>query len=116
MHRLPSILLAAALALCVGWLPAQEGPGSLFHDQVAPLLKKHCGKCHMEEKRRGGLSMNTRVNLLQGGESGPALKPGKGSLSSMIRRLRSSDPKKRMPPKGPRLKESEIAALSRWID
>ena len=45
MDRYPSILLAMALALCAGALAAQEGPGSLFHDQVAPLLKKRCGQC-----------------------------------------------------------------------
>ena len=116
MDRYPSILLAMALALCAGALAAQEGPGSLFHDQVAPLLKKRCGQCHMEEKRKGGLSMNTRVNLLQGGENGPALEPGKSALSAMIRRIRSTDPKKRMPPKGARLKKSEIDALGSWID
>ena len=108
MDRYPSILLAMALALCAGALAAQEGPGSLFHDQVAPLLKKRCGQCHMEEKRKGGLSMNTRVNLLQGGENGPALQPGKSALSAMIRRIQSTDPKKRMTPKGARLKKSEI--------
>ncbi len=116
MKRYPTTLLAAALALCAGTIAAQEGPGSLFHDQVAPLLKKRCGKCHMEEKRKGGLSMNARVNLLQGGESGPALVPGKAPLSAITRRILSTDPKKRMPPKGARLQKSEIDAISRWID
>ncbi|MFP6737400.1 MAG: DUF1553 domain-containing protein [Planctomycetota bacterium] len=116
MKRYPTTLLAAALALCACTVAAEEGPGSLFHDKVAPLLKKRCGKCHMEEKRKGGLSMNTRINLLQGGESGAALEPGKSSLSAITRRIRSTDPKKRMPPKGERLKKSEIDAISRWID
>ncbi len=116
MNRLPIIILAAALALCACTVTAQEGPGSLFHDKVAPLLKKRCGKCHMEEKRKGGFSMNTRVNFLQGGESGPALEPGKSALSAITRRIRSTDPEKRMPPKGARLKKPEIDTISRWID
>ena len=67
MYRNPDLLLAVALVLCAAVATAEEGPGSLFHDKVAPLLKKRCGKCHTEEKRKGGFSMNTRVNLLQGG-------------------------------------------------
>ena len=116
MNKLSILLLTVALAPCARGAAAEEGPGSLFHDKVAPLLKKRCGKCHMEEKRKGGFSMNTRVNFLQGGESGPALEPGKSSGSAMIKRVLSDDPKKRMPPKGERLGKGEAETLRKWID
>lgn len=116
MNRNPILLLAAALTFSCGAAAAEEGPGSLFHDKVAPLLRKRCGKCHMEEKRKSGFSMNTRVNLLQGGENGPALEPGKSAKSALIRRILSTDPKKRMPPKGERLGGNEVSALREWID
>ena len=93
MNRLPILLLAVASAFCARSAAAEEGPGSLFHDKVAPLLKKSCGKCHMEEKRKGGLSMNTRASLLAGGESGPALEPGKSARSAIIKRVLSADKK-----------------------
>ena len=116
MYRNPDLLLAVALVFCTAVATAEDGPGSLFHDKVAPLLKKRCGKCHTGEKRKGGFSMNTRVNLLQGGESGPALEPGKSAKSALIRRVLSGDPKKRMPLKGERLGKDEVEALRKWID
>ena len=116
MSRLPILLLTAALALCIRPAAAGEGPGSLFHDKVAPLLKKRCSKCHMEEKRKGGLSMNTRASLLGGGESGPALEPGKSARSAIIERVLSADAKKRMPPKGARLSNDDVDSLRKWID
>ena len=116
MNRLPILLLAVASAFCARSAAAEEGPGSLFHDKVAPLLKKSCGKCHMEEKRKGGLSMNTRASLLAGGESGPALEPGKSARSAIIKRVLSADKKKRMPPKGARLSSSDVDSLRKWID
>jgi len=116
MNRPEILLLTVALAFCARSAAAEEGPGSLFHDKVAPLLKKSCGKCHMEEKRKGGLSMNTRASLLAGGENGPALELGKSSRSAIIQRVLSADKKKRMPPKGARLSSSDIDSLRKWID
>ena len=116
MDRLPILLLTAALTLCISPAAAGDGPGSLFHDKVAPLLKKRCGKCHMEEKRKGGLSMNTRASLLAGGESGSILEPGKSARSAIIERVLSADAKKRMPPKGARLTNDDVDSLRKWID
>ena len=40
-----------------------------FVHEVAPLLKKKCGECHTGGARQGGFSINTRDDLLRGGDS-----------------------------------------------
>src|SRR5688572_24018004 len=93
-----SILMAA------GALVAAE-PVDFAHD-VVPILRKHCGQCHLGDKHEGGLSLNTRASLLKGGESGPAAVALKSGQSELVRRIRSADEADRMPPKGPRMPEA----------
>jgi len=38
-----------------------------FAHEVVPILRKHCVECHAGDKKKGGLSMNTRASLLEGG-------------------------------------------------
>ncbi|MHC5540257.1 c-type cytochrome domain-containing protein, partial [Singulisphaera rosea] len=57
-----------------------------FTRDVAPLLQKHCYKCHGTEGGKGGLDLRTVGAMLQGGESGdPAIVPGKSAESLLIR-------------------------------
>src|SRR4051812_42676704 len=48
---------------------------ALYEQQVLPILKANCYKCHGDDKTRGGFSMASRTGLLKGGESGPAINP-----------------------------------------
>jgi hypothetical protein len=90
----------AILTAAVLLLSAQTGP---------EVLERSCVKCHNAKTRKGGLDLTTRKTLLEGGESGPGV--GK-RLLELVRH--ESDPK--MPSKGPKLPEREIAALAAWID
>lgn len=88
-----------------------------FAHEVVPLLKKHCGECHTGDARQGGFSMNTREDLLAGGDSGtPGLVAGKAADSEIIRRIVSDDPDYRMPSEGKPLPPEAVAVLKRWID
>lgn len=87
-----------------------------FAHEVAPLLKQHCGKCHLGEQKKGGLSFNTRESLVSGGDSGKVLVVGKSAGSDLIARLKSDDKDLKMPPEGPRVPAEQIAKLARWID
>jgi hypothetical protein len=60
------------------------------------------------------LSILTRAGLLEGGVSGPAVKPGSSRESLLIRRVSHQAP--RMPLSGPPLTEREIALLRDWVD
>src|SRR6516165_6380749 len=56
-----------------------EAGAEFFERRVRPLLAEHCYGCHSAkaEKVKAGLLVDRREGLLKGGESGPALVPGR---------------------------------------
>src|SRR6187399_405115 len=86
-----------------------------FAHDVVPILKQHCAECHLGTKRKGGLSMNTRADLLTGSENGKVAEPGKPDDSLMLKLLTSTDKDEQMPPKGERVPAEKIAVLRAWI-
>ena len=87
-----------------------------FVHEVMPVLRKHCTECHTGTKKKGGLSINTRAELLAGSEFGEVAISGKAKESLMIKLIHSKDDDEWMPPKGPRLEAQEIEILERWIN
>ncbi|MBN4046868.1 PSD1 domain-containing protein [bacterium AH-315-P07] len=96
--------------------PARAVDPVSFQDEIHPILAERCFKCHGGKKRKGGFSMNSREELLEGGEFGPAVALGKGSESLMLELLTSDDDEEWMPPKGDRLSGDQIDSIRRWID
>lgn len=101
-------VLAHALAL--------QAQGVDFAHEIVPILRGHCIECHSAVNKKGGFSINTREDLLKGGESGAAIVPGKSKISSMIERIESIETDFRMPPDGDRLSEMQKNLLRDWID
>jgi hypothetical protein len=87
---------------------------SFFEERVRPLLHTNCVTCHDNEKRTSGLSVESRDDILAGGNRGPAAEPGKADQSRLVQAVRFSGELK-MPPTG-KLKPEEIAALARWVE
>jgi hypothetical protein len=87
-----------------------------FAHDVLPILRKHCAECHTGDKKKGGLAMNTRAELLAGSENGAVVTPGNATKSLFIELIRSADDEEWMPPKGPRLPAAQIATLTQWIN
>jgi hypothetical protein len=85
-----------------------------FEANIRPLLVVHCLKCHGEKKQWAGLRLDSREALLNGGDSGAAIVPGKPDKSLLIRAVRQVDDDLKMPPKD-RLTKRQIAALVRWV-
>ncbi len=104
----PAVLLFAAALSAFGQVD--------FSHQIVPVIREHCAECHTGDKKKGGLSMNDREALLEGGENGQAAAPGKSGESRLIKAVLSSDPDARMPPKGKRVPAEKIALLRQWID
>ncbi len=73
-----------------------------FEAKVRPVLVAHCGKCHAStaEKLRGGLRLDSREGLRKGGDSGPAIIPGRPDESLLLRAIGYRDEDLQMPPKG----------------
>src|SRR6266498_4546192 len=87
-----------------------------FAREIKPILESSCIKCHGRGRTRGDLSIETRDTLLKGGESGPAIVPGKSEESRVIELVAGLDPDSVMPQKGKRLTPEQISLLRSWID
>ena len=114
-----SITLAVLLAL--GGTPgaaADPDPAAVafFEKQVRPLLAESCHGCHSAKagKTRGGLALDSREAILKGGDSGPAVVPGKPAQSLLVDAVRATAAELQMPPKG-KLSSQQIAVLERWV-
>ena len=85
-----------------------------FENRIRPLLVKHCLECHGGDaaKLRGGLRLTSRVEILEGGDSGPAAVAGKPEESLLVSSVHYEDYE--MPPAG-QLDEQAIADLTRWV-
>ena len=92
---------------------AGEAGSERFEKKVRPLLAERCWRCHGAEQAKGGLRLDTADALLAGGESGPAVVPGKPDESPLIAAVRYSDGLK-MPPKG-KLSDAEVLELTEWV-
>jgi cytochrome c553 len=88
---------------------AKAGPKAAdFHDQVLPILREECFRCH-GDKDKGDLKLDSREAALK------ALVPGKPEESELIYRLRTDDEDERMPPKGDGLSAAAVSTLEAWI-
>lgn len=116
---LAGILNAAALASAGAAATAEVTPeqAAFFESKVRPILSEACYKCHSLEqgKSKGGLTLDTREGLLKGGENGAVIKPGDPGKSPLITAVKYLDPDLQMPPKGEKLKDDQIAALTEWV-
>lgn len=118
MLNRPGVFSTVNLGLLLAWLvQAGSAAESDFPEKVAPILAEHCHDCHGEDKQKGKLRLDTAAGMLRGGDSGePLLVAGDSAASYLIRRITSSDPKVRMPPKGDRVPPGQVELLREWID
>jgi hypothetical protein len=117
-HRLSQLvlLLLVVLAGTPAVVSASEAEGlAFFESKVRPLLIEHCLECHSTEtKQKGGLVLDSRSGWQAGGDSGPAVVPGKVEQSRLIEAVRYLNPNLEMPPKA-KLPAADIAVLERWV-
>lgn len=121
LGRLFSVLSAILSSAGVGVFPAfwatfqaQAVPVDFDHE-IVPILRQRCIECHSANKKKGGLSLNTRESLMLGSENGAVIKSGDAAGSLLIKVVQSSNSDDQMPPKGDRLTPAEIAHLKNWI-
>jgi mono/diheme cytochrome c family protein len=86
---------------------------SFFENRIRPVLVERCFSCHGQGKHKGGLSLDSRPRMIEGGNTGPAIIPGDPQKSLLIRVLRQEEELK-MPPKS-RLSQREIADFAAWV-
>jgi len=88
----------------------------LFEARIRPVLVNTCLRCHGELKSSGMLRVDSREALIKGGESGPAIIPGKPEESLLLRAIQRHDDVSAMPPeKDKALRPEQIAAFVAWV-
>lgn len=110
---LPSFALSASAVLAQGNFP--EGV-EFFETHIRPLLIEHCYECHSTDakKLKANLYLDTRQGWETGGDSGPAIVPGKPDESLLIKAVSHVNGDLEMPPKT-KLPDQDIQHLKEWI-
>src|SRR5205085_751585 len=85
----------------------------VFESDIAPILEQRCVRCHHGDSAKGELSLDVRDKALAGGESGPAIVPGKPDESLLLDMISGDKPD--MPKQGPPLKPEQVELIKQWI-
>jgi WD40 repeat protein len=91
-----------------------------FETNVKPALRANCLPCHNKTTSKADLILETPADMIKGGESGSALKPG-NSAGSTVFLLAAHRDKPRMPPKANKVNATDLTPeqlgwLALWID
>lgn len=112
-RRSALVLVCGLIGLC-GERELFAADDEFFEKQVRPILAGTCFRCHGGDKVGGGLRVDSREALLQGGDSGASLVPGEPDESLLIQAIRRQDDVPHMPPDKPLPREA-VEALATWI-
>jgi hypothetical protein len=108
--------LALPAMLLVLWSGARAAAEPVdYLGAIKPLLTRHCYECHNAKVHKGGLRMDSAAGLRKGGNSGPAVVPGKPAESPLLRVVQGAEDVTRMPYKRTPLTSAEIRLLADWI-
>ena len=88
-----------------------------FETTIRPVLVEHCYEGHSAEagEAKGGLRRDSKQGWLVGGDSGPAIIPGKPDESHVLLAINYSGDMSEMPPKS-RLSSKVIRDFTQWIE
>lgn len=120
-HR--TIHVATFLGLLLCWSPANADEEltaeqkEFFESKIRPIFVEHCYECHSvkAEDLEGGLLLDSKWGWETGGDTGPAIKPGKPDESLVIHAVRyEEDVVSAMPPRS-KLKDDQIKLLEKWV-
>jgi len=88
-----------------------------FETHVRPNLIKYCYECHSEESgaSRGGLLLDTRTGMLEGGSSGALFDADNWEHSLFVDAITWADSDYEMPPKN-KMPQNVIDLLKKWVE
>lgn len=116
---LPLMVSEAAAQEITAVIP-QRNEAVSFEKEILPILQRNCLACHSASEKQGALNLESPDAIRKGGDTGPAVVPGKG-LESLLIRLASGREEPSMPPadndvEANRLTSEELGLIQLWID
>jgi hypothetical protein len=105
--------LLTAFGVLSPLLCGQNERVEFFENRIRPVLADNCYSCHTQ-LQTSGLRVDSRESLLKGGNAGPAVLPGNPEDSLLIRAVRHTNPRLKMPPSG-KLSPQQIEDLTAWV-
>jgi len=93
---------------------AETDERDFFENKIRPALVKHCYQCHSADSENigGGLLLDSRDSVREGGQSGPAIVAGEPDESLLIQAIRYDHVE--MPPDNP-LPEAVVNDFVTWV-
>src|SRR5216110_750760 len=105
------ILATAALA---GSVAGAETKKITYEDDVLPIFRDNCLKCHNPDKLKGDLDLSSFSSAMKGGGSGVDLNSGDPDGSQLYKSITHAD-EPTMPP-NKKLADREIGIIRAWIE
>ncbi|HEU0005978.1 MAG TPA: DUF1553 domain-containing protein [Terriglobia bacterium] len=87
---------------------------SVFKEKILPVFDRNCLVCHGSTVQRAGLDLRSKLSVLRGGASGPAIRPGNAQQSLLYQLI--THQKEPAMPMGGKLGGDEVAAIAAWIN
>ena len=112
-----SVLFSASVGAQSAPSAVTAEQSAFFEENIRPVMVKHCYKCHSEaeDKKKGGLVMDTRSGLRAGGSSGYVIIAGDPGRSLLMKALSHVDEDLQMPPDY-KLSRRIIGNFEQWIE
>ena len=105
-----------ALLVCLGSAAFAEDPKpASFEEDVKPILREHCLKCHGDDTQKADLNLQGYASALKGGSGGEVVVAGRPSASTLYRAIAREGDAAPMPPNRPRIADAQVAVVRRWI-
>lgn len=85
-----------------------------YEDNVLPIFRNNCLKCHNPNDNKGSLDLTTFSGVLKGGGAGTSVVSGDPDGSKLVKSVtHAEDPA--MPPNSPMIPDKDIDTIKRWI-
>jgi hypothetical protein len=119
--RIDRLLVGVTLALCglhatTAFAQASDSEKIDFAKQIAPIFEAKCNSCHGRMMRSGGVRLDTKEALEEGGYSQKPLLGGALATNEIYLRVSSNVPAYRMPKGGDPLTDEEVALIKQWVE